>query len=52
MLRDTLVFEINSGKVRKDAISKSNSLSFKNVYYLAKTKESTESQMEAITQST
>lgn len=46
MLRDTLVFVTDSDRVRKDAISKDNSLSFKNVYDLAKTEESAESQME------
>ena len=50
MLRDTLVFGIDSVKVRKDAIAKGNTLSFKNVYDLAKTEESTKSQKEAITQ--
>ena len=32
MLRDTLVFGIDSHKVRKDAISKGNSLTFQAVY--------------------
>ena len=49
MLRDTLIFGINSDKVRKDAIAKGNSLTYKSVYDLAKTEESTKAQMQAIT---
>lgn len=49
MLRDTLIFGINSDKVRKDAIAKGNSITFKSVYDLAKTEESTKAQMQAIT---
>ena len=49
-LRDTLVFGLKSDKVRKDAISKGNSLTFQQVYDLAKTEESTKAQMQAITQ--
>lgn len=50
MLRDTLVFGLTSNKVRKDAIEKGNTLTFKQVYEMAKTEESTRAQMEAITQ--
>ena len=49
-LLDTLVFGLKSDKVRKDAISKGNSLTFQQVYDLAKTEESTKAQMQAITQ--
>ena len=48
-LRDMLVFGLKSDKVRKDAISKGNSLTFQQVYDLAKTEESTKAQMQAIT---
>ena len=44
-LRDTLVFGLKSDKVRKDAISKSNALTFQQLYDLAKTEESTRAQM-------
>jgi len=50
MLRDTLVFGIASDKVRREAISKGNNLTFKQVYDLAKTNESTKNQMQAMTQ--
>ena len=50
MLRDTLIFGITSDTVRKEAISKGNNLTFKQVYDLAKTNESTKSQMQAISQ--
>ena len=49
-LRDTLAFRLKSDKVRKDATSKGNSLTFQQVYDLAKTEESTKAQMQAITQ--
>lgn len=49
-LRDTLVFGLKSDKVRKDAISKGNSLTFQQVYDLAKTEESTRAQMQVIRQ--
>ena len=49
-LRDTLVFGLRSDKVRKDAISKGNSLTFQQVYDLAKTEESTRAQMQVIRQ--
>ena len=41
---------VKSDKVRKDAISKENSLTFQQVYDLAKTDESTRAQMQAIKQ--
>ena len=40
-LCDTLIFGLKSDQVRKDAISKGNSLTFQQVYDLAKTEEST-----------
>ena len=43
-LRDTLVFGLKSGKVRKDAISKGNALTFQQLYDLAKTEERGEHQ--------
>ena len=49
-LWDTLVFGLRSDKVRKDAISKGNSLAFQQVYDLAKTEESTKGQMQPVTQ--
>lgn len=49
-LRDTLVFGINSDKVRKQAISLGNKLTLQQVYDLAKTEESTRAQMKIITQ--
>ncbi|KAL9977016.1 hypothetical protein ACROYT_G014376 [Oculina patagonica] len=49
-LRDTLIFGLKSDKVRKDAISKGNSLTFQQVYDLAKTEESTKAQMQVIKQ--
>ena len=49
-LWDTLVFGLRSDKVRKDTISKGNSLTFQQVHDLAKTEESTKAQMQAITQ--
>ena len=49
-LRDTLIFGLKSDKVRKDAISKGNSLTFQQVYDLAKTEESTKAQMQVIRQ--
>ena len=48
MLRDTLVFGLNSDKVRKDALG--NKLTFQQIYDLAKTEESTNAQMKEITQ--
>ncbi|XP_077972709.1 uncharacterized protein LOC144427401 [Styela clava] len=48
-LRDTLVFGLKSDKVRKDAIALGNMLTFKQIYDLAKTEESTKAQMEIIT---
>jgi len=36
-LRDTLIFDLKSDKVRKDAISKGNYCTFQQVYDLAKT---------------
>jgi len=50
-LRDTLVFGLNSDKVRQDAISLGNKLTFQQVYELAKTEESTKAQMKIITNS-
>ena len=47
-LRDTLVFGVASDKVRKDAIALGNSLTFKQVYDLAKVDESTKAQMKII----
>ena len=47
-LRDTLVFGVASDKVRKDAIALGNSLTFKQVYDLAKVNESTKAQMKII----
>ena len=49
-LRDTLIFGLKSDKVRKDAISTGNSLTFQQVYDLAKTDESTKAQMQVIRQ--
>ena len=40
-LRDTLVFGVMSDKVRKDSIALGNSLTFKQVYHLAKVNGST-----------
>ena len=47
-LRDTLVFDVASNKVRKDAIALGNALTFKQVYDLAKVEESTKAQMKII----
>ena len=47
-LRDTLVFGVTSDKVRKDTIALGNSLTFKQVYELAKVDESTKPQMQII----
>ena len=47
-LRDTLVFGVASDKVRKDAIALGNGLTFKQVYDLAKTDESSKAQMKII----
>ena len=47
-LRDTLLFGITSDKVREDAIALGNSLTFKQVYDLAKVDESTKAQMKII----
>ena len=47
-LRDTLVFGVKSDKVRKDSIALGNTLTFKQVYDLAKIDESTKAQMEII----
>ena len=49
-LRDTLLFGLRSDKVRKDTISKGNSLTFQQVYDLAKTEENTRAQMKVIGQ--
>ena len=49
-LRDTLVFGLKSDKVRKDAISKGDALTFQQLYDLAKTEESTRAQMQVIKQ--
>ena len=49
-LRDTLIFGLKSDKVRKDAVSKGNYLTFQRVYELANTEESTRAQMEVIKQ--
>ena len=48
-LRDTLVFGIKSDKVRQDAITKGDTLTFQQVYDLAKAEESTKAQMKIIT---
>ena len=48
MLRDTLVFGIKSDKVRRDAIAIGNDLTYQQVYDLAKTEETTASQMDII----
>ena len=48
-LRDTLVFGLKSDQVRRDAIKLGNTLTFKQVYDLAKVDESTKTQMEVIT---
>ena len=45
-----MIFGLKSDKVRKDAISKGNSLTFQQVYDLAKTEESTKAQMQVIKQ--
>ena len=50
MLRDTLVFGLNSDKVRKDAIAPGNKLTFQQRLTKAKTVESTTAQMKGITQ--
>ena len=47
-LRDTLVFGLKSDKVRKDSIALGNTLTFRQVYDLAKIDESTKAQMEII----
>ena len=49
-LRDTLVFGLKSDKVRKDATSKGNALTFQQLYDLAKTEETTRAQMQVIRQ--
>lgn len=49
-LRDTLVFGVTSDKVRRDAIAIGNTLTFQQVYDLAKVDESTRTQMKAISQ--
>lgn len=48
MLRDTVVFGLKSDKVRRDCIAIGNDLTFQQVYDLAKTEESTNTQMDAI----
>ena len=50
ILRDTLVFGLKSDKVRKDAIAIGNGLTFRQVYNLAKTEESTRAQMKILSQ--
>ena len=47
-LRDTLAFGVTFDKVHKDAIALGNSLTFKQVYDLAKVDESTKAQMKII----
>jgi len=47
-LQDTLVFGVTSDKVHKDALALGSSLTFKQVYDLAKVDESTKAQMEII----
>ena len=47
-LTDTLVFGVTSDKVRKDVMALGNSLTFKQVYDLAKVDESTKAQMKII----
>ena len=47
-LRDTMVFGVASDKVHRDAIALGNSLTFKQVYDLAKVNESTKAQMKII----
>ena len=47
-LRDTFVLGVTSDKVRKDAIALRNSLTFKQVYDLAKVDESTKAKMQII----
>ena len=47
-LQDTLVFGLKSDKVRSDAIAIGNTLTYQQVYDLAKTEESTTAQMGAI----
>jgi hypothetical protein len=49
-LRNTLVFGVGSNKVRKDAIALGNTLTFKQIYDMAKVDESTKAQMKIITQ--
>ena len=49
MLRDALVFGLNSDKVRKDAIALENRLSFQQINDLAKTEENKTARMKAIT---
>ena len=48
-LRDTLVFGLKSDQVKRDVIKLGNTLTFKQVYDLAKGEESTKAQMEIIT---
>ena len=48
MLRDTLVFGIKSDKVRRDAITIGNDLTYQQVNDLAKTEKSTAAQMDII----
>jgi hypothetical protein len=48
-LRDTLVFGLNSDKVRKDAIALGNGLTLKQVYDLAKVEESVKAHMKVLT---
>ena len=50
MLRETLVFGLNSDKVRKEAIAPENKLTFQQRLTKAKTEESTTAKMKAITQ--
>ena len=49
MLRDALVFGLNSDKVRKDAIALGNKLPFQQINDLAKTEENKTARMKAIT---
>ena len=49
-VNDTLVFGLNSDKVRKDAIAPGNKLTFQQRLTKAKTEESTTAQMKAMTQ--
>jgi len=49
-LRDTVIFDVASDKVRKDAMALGSGLTFKQVYDLAKVDENTNAQMQIISQ--